>query len=294
MRWIQNKKTFSLFNFLILLCISLACIFFTGCSTVRIVSSSVPQKKLVLQSVPQPSGRHPLKPEKDNLKKYAFSPGEKLRYKVEWLGMRVARAVIEIEDIVDVEGREAYKIKLVADTNGLVAKIFPVHNEYLSYTNTIDINSIKYEADRHEGRRRKRNRTTFDYNNQKAYYTDLIKNSNKTIDITQDTYDVLTAFYYFRTMDIGTGDSIHYNVFSNGKVYPLYANVKKREYLSVRDFRTFETFLIEPYIIRNGEVDKRARVKAYFSSDERKLPVFISLRGPLFTRINIILEGIDT
>lgn len=259
------------------ICIGLVCLIFSGCATVKFISTEIN-----------------IETESQEIAKIRsdFSVGEKLTYKVEWLGMDVAKAVIELEEIVEIEGLEAYKIKLVAETNGVLAKIFPLHNEYLSYIDTKNIYSIKNETERHEGRREKKNETVFDIANQKAYYRDLLENRKKVVDIPKNTYDVLGAVYYFRTLDAGVGDTVSFHVFSNGKLYPLYAAVKKRGDLDVRDLGIFKTFLIEPYIIRNGKIDKRARVKAYFSADKNRWPIYISLKGPIFTRINIILQKI--
>jgi carbon starvation protein len=259
----------------------LICFLFTGCAALSVKKISSAEINIDIESQEIEKARHD------------FSPGEKLIYKVQWLGLTVAEATIEIQDIVDIEGAKAYKIRLVAETNGIVAKIFPVRNQYISYMDTENIYSVKNETERREGRRVKKEETLFDCINQKAYYRDLLKDRKKAVDIPENTYDVLAAAYYFRTLDVGVGDTVNYNVFSNGKVYPLYATIKKKEYLAVRDIGTFKTFLIEPYIIRNGRIDKRAKVKAYFSADKDRLPVYISLKGPVFTRINIVLQGIE-
>jgi len=272
---------------------SLICLSFSGCTTVKFIASKhpAPVPRWVEDSPPQLSIE--TEPQKAKKIRCDFPEGEKLIYKVEWLGIDVAKAVIELEEIVKIENSEAYKIKLVAETNGVIAKIFPLHNEYLSYIDVKNVRSIKNETERHEGRREKKNETVFDWANQKAYYTDILKNRKKVIDIPKDTYDVLGAAYYFRTLDIGVGDTVSLHVFSNGKVYPLYATIKKRGDLTVRDIGNFKTFLIEPYIIRNGKIDKRARVKAYFSADKNRWPIYISLKGPIFTRINIIVQKIE-
>ena len=262
--------------------IAIICLAFSSCSTTSVKKISITPKVNI-------------EPESQNIERASgnFSKGEKLIYKVEWLGLNVADAVVEIEDILEMNGCSVYKIKLTAKTNGLVAKIFPVNNEYLSYADVCNMYSVKSQADRHEGTRIKKEETLFDRVNQKAYYTDFLKNRKKVVDIPENTYDVLAAAYYFRSMDVTVGDTISYNVFSNGKLYPVHATIKKQEYLSISDLGTFKTFLIEPYIIRDGEVDRRAKVTAYFSADKNRWPVYISLKGPVFTRINIFLKKVE-
>lgn len=222
-----------------------------------------------------------------------FRVGEKLIYRVEWLGLNVAGAVLEIEDLVKIDGREAYQIRLTAETNGLVARIFPVRNVYLSYVDSENTTTLKSETQRREGWRLKKDEILFDRSNHKAYYTDLLKNRKMTLELPENTQDVLAAAYYFRTLDIKIGDTINYNVLVNGKVYPLYAPIKKKEFLIVSNFRTFETFLVEPYVIREGRIDERARVTAYFSADQNRWPVYVVLKGPVFTQIKIFLQAIE-
>lgn len=222
-----------------------------------------------------------------------FVVGEKLIYKVEWLGLTVARAVLEIEDLVKINGREAYKIKLTAETNGLVAAIFPVRNVYLSYVDSENISTLKSETQRREGWRLRKDETVFDYLNHKAYYKDFLKNRQTVVELPDNTRDVLAAAYYFRTIDIKTGDNINYNILLNGKIYPLYVPIKKKEFLIVSNFRTFETFLTEPYVTREGKIDQRARVTAYFSADQNRWPVYIILRGPVFTQLKIFLQAME-
>ena len=222
-----------------------------------------------------------------------FAVGEKLIYKVEWLGLTVAGAVLEIEDLVKINDRQAYKIRLTAQTNGLVAKIFPVRNVYLSYVDCENISTLKSETQRREGWRLKKDETVFDRLNHKAYYNDLLKNRQTVVELPEETRDVLAAAYYFRTIDLKVGDTINYNILLNGKIYPLYAPIKKKEFLIVSNFRTFETFLAEPYVTREGKIDQRARVTAYFSADQNRWPVYISLKGPVFTQIKIFLQVIE-
>jgi hypothetical protein len=243
-----------------------------------------------LEEEVRPESKSPSDGQLAKTQSFAFRVGERLVYEVRWLGIPVGTIVSEIESKDKIDGRDAYKITLLVRTNDFCSKIYRIEDRYVSYMDAEKLFSLKHIADRKEGRYRKNARTTFDHEAGKAYFHNQTDGSRKVFEIPRGVQDPLTSVYYFRTASLKENSRVYYKVVNNEKVYDLYGLVKKRAFVKSKYGDLKECFYVVPYAILNEEKYERGDASFYITSDESRIPVLISIRAPMFTKITVSLK----
>lgn len=221
--------------------------------------------------------------------KQLFNVGEKMIFKIRWLGVPVGTVVSEIKGIEIIRGRDAYRIELTAETNPVMSAVFPVRDKFISFMDVENLCSLRHEVNRKEGFYRKQAYTDFYPEQNSAYFKNLLDGSEKTFEIPANTQDTLTAFYYLRTLNIKLGDTVTYNIINSEKNYTIYGNIVKKEFIKIKKLGTFDAFLIKPKAEIEGKETTRGSAIGYFSADNRRLPLVSTLKSYLFTKIVVTL-----
>jgi len=214
--------------------------------------------------------------------------GEELTFNVAWLGINVGTCVAKVKGIEAVAGRSAYVVELTARTNDILSKIYPVDDKYTSYIDKEKFITLKHAVHRREGRYKKDAVTIFDYTTNKAYFANSLDGSKKTFDIPGYCQDSLSAAYYFRMLDVKTGDEIEYKVVNNEQVYDIIGVVKNTARLKIRD-KVYDAFYVEPYAKLKGEKVRKGRAGCWFSCGPARIPVYGIVKAPLFTKVTAAL-----
>nr|WP_238531728.1 DUF3108 domain-containing protein [Nitritalea halalkaliphila] len=161
-------------------------------------------------------------------KKRAFTKGESLKFTVSYGFLNAAEAVMEVApEVKRFNERPVYKIDVTGQTLGIF-KLFKVNDTWGTYLDTARL--IPYHSYRflEEGKYRKNERVYFDQQKGKAEMKlfdreDTKVVDTKTFDIPQQVQDIVSGFYYLRSMDLGRhkpGDVITINAFSINKPTP--------------------------------------------------------------------------
>ena len=214
--------------------------------------------------------------------------GEELTYKLSWVGMNVGTVVARIAGVERINGRDAYVIELTAKTNSFCSKIYPVDDIFISYVDTQKFMSLKHVVRRSEGRYRKNAEVIFDYGKKKAYFTNFRDGSKKVFDIPGPVQDTLSAAYYFRVMDLKAGQNFSYKVVNNEQIYELFGAIGKKVFITV-GHKVYEAFYAEPYARLRGQRVEKGKASGYFSCDRLRIPLYGTVKAPLFTRVTAIL-----
>lgn len=221
--------------------------------------------------------------------------GEKLTYKVRWLGIDAGTIIASIDpETKKINTRSAYKVEVIVKTSDFVSKIYRINDRFVSYIDVETLTTLRHEVKRSEGRYRKDAVTDFDKKNHTAYFKNFIDNSQKTFKIPEDTQDTLSACYYFRMLKLKLGDRIKYNVVNNEENYELFGVIEDKKFIKIKELGNFETFFIQPYAkVMGAEQVKKGKVSGYFTSDEKRLPLLAIVEAPLFTKVTATLSKIE-
>ncbi len=218
---------------------------------------------------------------------------EKLTYRVEWLGIGVGTITASIKGIKKIQGRDAYELEIIADTNAFCSRIYPVHDRYISYMDCEKLYTLRHEVYRRDGRYKKDASTDFDRARGKAYFKNFLDKSEKTIDITPDIQDPVSMAYFFRTVPLEIGRHEEFHVYNNESTYLLCGVADRRKTVRLPGLAPIEAFRIQPYARLEGAVVRKGRASMYVSCDGKRVPVTGSVRAPLFTEITAYLAKVE-
>jgi hypothetical protein len=206
-------------------------------------------------------------------------------FNVRWFGIDVGTITARINGIKKIAGRDAYELEATAKTNAFCSAIYRIDDRYVSYMDVERLHTLRHEVYRREGRYSKDAVTDFDQAAHKAYFRNLRDGSTKTIDIPEDVQDALSVGYYFRTVPIEIGSEIRFKVYNNEQVYDLIGVADRKKLVMLPRLGLRAGFHVQPYATLDGRIVKKGRASGYFSCDEIRAPILVSVKAPLFTEV---------
>lgn len=201
----------------------------------------------------------------------AFQPGEYLRFSIDYGFVNAGWAEMEVVSIVEYKGHLAYNFQTRAGTNKTFSVIFPVEDRVVSLMDMEEFYSLRHEKHLREGNYSADRWFTFDQEKHRAI------SENYNIETYPRVLDVLSAFYFSRTLEMEPGDTFYLPNHTDGKNYPLRVAVHRREEVTV-PAGTFNTIVVEPILKAPGIFEHKGNVFVWLTDDKKKMPVLMKTR----------------
>lgn len=267
--------------------VSLILIFFlNGCSVLNGISVNKNQ-----------DNNDPREPQnfKDNTPNSRLPEYEKLIYQVKWLGIPIGTLTTSIKGIANFKGRDAYLLEATMKTNAFLSKIYKIDDRFVSYMDVEKMYTLRHEVYRRDGSYKKDAVTEFDQLNHTAYFENFLDKSEKNFQIPPGVHDVLTAYYYFMLLPINVGDRVEYNVCNNESNYKFYGVINSKVQLRVPALGKKKQIavLIRPFATLKGKKVEKGKIEAYFSLAKKRIPLYVVIKGPIFTEVTVTLTKIE-
>jgi hypothetical protein len=212
----------------------------------------------------------------------AFQVGEKLTFVVRYGIIKAGEATMEVEGIVPIAGREAYKIVSKAKSARTFDIFFKVRDQVESWVDTEGIFSWKFNKYLREGGFKFDLVVDYDQlygkaNVQSIRYEDSepleVRDQNeKIVDIPPYVLDILASFYYVRTQKLRVGRPLYLTNHDNEKIYDLKVIVQKREEIKVKAGK-FRTIMVQPQLRGDAIFKQKGELWVWLSDDQYKIPV---------------------
>jgi hypothetical protein len=221
----------------------------------------------------------------------AFTTGEKLTFDINYGFVTAGQAVMAVGGYKYLNGRKTYEINTYASSTETFDKVFKVRDKYSTFLDVAGIFPHRFEQRVREGKYSKDYQAFFDHEEKKAEASD-----GKKYSIPPYVHDILSAFYYVRTIDLTKykkGQKIQLQNFYNGKVHPLDVLVLGRQKIEV-DAGKFDCIVLEPLVVEGGLFKNEGSIKVWLSNDENKIPIKMSTKV-VVGNIDVILtkyEGV--
>lgn len=211
------------------------------------------------------------------VKNEAFGFGEKLEYKVGIIGgvlsgLGGSGGLSIAPKPVIREGRECYDVRFWVDSEGVVDLTYPVHDKYRSVIDVAGIFPYEFYQQIREGKFKRDFKASFDQTNNFAYA------NNKKYKIDEYMHDLISAFYYVRTLDISLmkdGSIFYLKNFYKDTTFNLPVQVIRRENIKVPAGK-FRTIVIQPKIEDGSPFKFHSNISIWLTDDERKIPVRVA------------------
>ncbi len=199
----------------------------------------------------------------------AFGVGEKLKFHIKWQFITAGVATMNIDEIVQINGRSAYKIVSEARSTPFIDTFFKVRDTNISFMDVESVCSHKFESNIQEGGYKKYEFIEFDQINNVFKLSD-----GKTGSTRPYVQDVFSSLYYARLQNLEDGGELTVDTHSGDKTYPLIIKVHKKEKIRV-PAGEFECYKLEPRLKGEGIFKAKGKLLVWVTADQRRMPVLM-------------------
>lgn len=206
-----------------------------------------------------------------------FKVGERYEYKVKYSFVPIGLATIDVnEKIFTLNNRPCFRINFFGRTTG-VTEVFKIRNTYLSYVDTAAIIPHKFIYSAREGNYKRDQTIVFNQLTGKATRTE--KEAKKTFDVPKNIQDVISGFYYLRTIDyrkFAVGQTTEAPLFFADELYQMKVKYRGKRVLKT-DFGKINVLLLNPVLPPNSLFEGEEAIKIYVSDDKNKVPLLMEV-----------------
>lgn len=200
----------------------------------------------------------------------AFKPGEKLTFRVHYGFVDAGTAQLEVAaQLQKIGPRSCFHVIGTGKSVGAFDWFFKVRDRYESYVDDEAMVPWLFIRKIEEGGYKKNQQVVFDH------YRDSARSDKKTIVVPDNTQDLISAFYYARTIDFShaePGQIFPINGYLDDEVIPLNIKVVGREEVSTK-LGTFKCIKFHP-LLQEGRVFKENEdMTVWISDDKNKIPI---------------------
>ena len=204
------------------------------------------------------------------VKNEAFKPGEILKFRIHYGFLDAGEATLEVKpSLTTVGGRACYDVVGTGATVGAFSWFFKVRDRYESIIDRDAMIPWLFYRRVNEGGYIINQNISFNH------YQDSAKSEKKTISIPEYTQDLVSAFYFARTLDFSSakeGDLFPMTGYLDDGLIPL--NIK---YIGKEDIKTkkgvFHCIKFRPLLLE-GRVFKEAEgMTVWVSDDKNRIPI---------------------
>ena len=169
-----------------------------------------------------------------------FGVGERMVFSIDYGPVNAGEGVLEIAGLVEAAGDTCYRVESTARSNRFFSKFYRVRDKVVSYVDRDQLFSRYFMKRLREGTYEKTVEIEFDHAAGKAVYHD-----GREFDVPAGVHDVLSAFYFVRTLDLAVGKDVFFSAHSSRKTYDMRVIVHRQEAVET-DLGTFDCFVIQP------------------------------------------------
>ena len=221
----------------------------------------------------------------------AIPLGEDLVYRITWIGIPVGIGQLFVREKTTLNGREVYHVVGIVETNKVLSKIFPMHDEAHSFIDAETFESVQFEKVINELIINTHEKMVFDHDKGKGYFESFKTSEKKEFDIESPVHDAFSVFYWVRRQDFIPGKSVKTTLVADRKEWALEAKVVKKEKVKI-DGKKIDTIRIEPNTIVEGK-EKKGLARFNLTDDASRTPVRISYKAT-FGRVTGTLVKVDS
>ena len=214
----------------------------------------------------------------------AFAPGEVITYKAYYNWGFIWLHAGEVEFNVTskrYEGRNVLHLYAYGTSFKSYDWIFKIREKYQAYVDPETLLPLWYERDVYEGGYTAFEDYKFDYENNLIHtYVQKRKNPgvNGTLPLTPCLFDVMSAVYYFRSVDFSKyrpGDKIPINMVLDSETYNLHIRYLGKEEVSTRDKKKYKCIKFAIKLVEGTMFKGDEDALIWVTDDENRVPVIV-------------------
>ena len=224
--------------------------------------------------------------------------GETLKYEGKLNWMKLSFAVADLTFTAsEAPDNSGLAIRAEATSKGTLTSLF--HYSFVQQINSnVDLNEFRSaKTEKHDVQkdRVRDSEAVFDYAQKRVTYVetdpkDTMRAPRRIAsDISNPSYDIVSAIYYMRLLDLALGKSFTVEISDSGLVYKVPVAVTAREKKST-PFGNVFCWRVEPDMFGPGKmIDGNGKMIIWVTADDRRIPVAAKVNAKVGT-VNIKLK----
>jgi hypothetical protein len=209
----------------------------------------------------------------------AFEKGEDLLFRIHWGAVTGGYSTLTVPDMEIKNGTPAYHIVSEARSTAFVDTFYKVRDKNEAWLDATEPRSLGYAKNLHEGKYSVEEKVNFDQAKNRFYLEEHRRDRNtreiKEGAIPPNVFDMLSSFYYMRSMPLEVGRTFSIDVHSGEKTWPLLIAVKRRETVNVKAGK-FDCYVLEPVLREPGIfIHKGKKLEIWVTADDHRMPVLM-------------------
>ncbi len=219
--------------------------------------------------------------------------GVSFHYRFKKLGATILKASLSIERVEDL-----YMVKAAVDSTGVTFPFFRMHNRFRSYIKEEGLEPWLYVKEVNQWGVLSHKKCyidvlTFDLDGSKVTVERLNPPQVREIPIPPQTYDPLAIFLkYFLEAEGRGGDKIEMRIYDGIQLREV-TFIPTRGEISTPLYGEIKTTCLESKVPFSSLGDKEGVIRIWYTDDERRFPVDISLEIPIAGNVQFQLERVE-
>jgi len=201
-----------------------------------------------------------------------FTIGEKLDYVAKFSFINLGSMTLEIKDTLTYKGFTCYGFTSILTSNPSLSFLFSLSDTIEVYARTEDLLPIYYEESINEGKYHNHSKLFFDHDSLNVIYDDSL-----SFDLLEKSRDLLSFWYFLRTIPLEVGDTIPVNIHKSKENYEILCYIEKKERIKT-PIGEFNTILVSPQTEGKGIFGSGGEMDIWYSDDEARYPVQIKAK----------------
>lgn len=200
-----------------------------------------------------------------------FREGEILKYKLKYGFITAAEATLKVLPTdLKFDNKPTYRLNVDASTSGTFDIFYKVRDRYDSYIDQTNLTPYFYQEDIREANYRRQDKARFYQDSKK-----VIANSGTFTTPTTQTFDLVSAYYFARSLDISKlkiGDEFKINYFLGDEISQLQIEYVGKELVKSK-LGTIRCLKFSPSIKPGRIFKKDSKLYLWITDDGNRVPV---------------------
>jgi hypothetical protein len=214
--------------------------------------------------------------------KVPFGVGERLEYDLSFGKLHVGNASMEVVDVQDIRGRDAWHT--VLQIHGGLKFVYRVDDTFESWIDRHTGNSLRFRKDQNEGHRDIEQ--VFEIYPERSVY---VHQSDTAVASVRNPLDDGSFLYFLRTIPLVVGQTYTFDRYFKPDRNPVTIKVVRRDTIDVPAGR-FAAIVVQPIIKTPGIFSENGHAEVWLSDDKNHIMLQMK-SGLSFGSINLYLTS---
>jgi len=181
---------------------------------------------------------------------------------------------------VKYDGKDAYKMTLVSESQGFARKVFPLNDTLACYMSK-ELTPLAYTKDAHEGDDHTVEKLSYSYSGDNVKIR-AVRHKNgtfrfdETLNFSGCTYDLMSILFYARTLNYSNmvkGSETKVNFVTGKSKVSMRIVFNGKEKVKANDGKSYNCMQLTLYIHDEAFDDGKEAMKVFITDDNNRLPV---------------------